>query len=293
MAVPQPNLDDRTFDQLATEARALIARHFPAWTDYNPSDPGITLIELFSFLAEAAIYQINRVPERSLERFAALVGIQRGPAEPIAQTLARALAAIQQRYRAVTADDFETLAIASAPTAIARARAVCVAGGGTTASGVFPADQLVKLVIVPVDATLTPAALGALCDQVFAWLTPRRLITTRINVVPPDRTPVSIAVTVVREPDADGAALGSLVRQALTTFLSDRAGGDDGSGWPFGRPVYRSDLYRVIEGLAGVDHVAALLLDGADGVGEIPLVSPLSLIGPLAVSVTVLQGAPR
>ncbi len=291
MAVPQPNLDDRTFDQLAAEGRALIARHFPAWTDYNPSDPGITLIELFAFLVEAAIYQINRVPDRSFERFAGLVGIERAPGEQIAQTLARALAAIQQRYRAITAQDFETLAIAAAPTAIVRARAVVVAAGG--AMGVFPADQFIKVVIVPIDATLSPAALGALCDRVFAWLAPRRLITTRINVVPPDRTPVNIAVTVVCKPDADGAALGSLVGKAVTTFLDDSAGGDAGSGWPFGRPVYRSDLYRVIEGLAGIDHVAALLLDGDDDVGEIPLVSPLSLVGPLAVTVAVLQGAPR
>jgi hypothetical protein len=159
--------------------------------------------------------------------------------------------------------------------------------------GVFPTDQFVKLIIVPVDPTLTPAALGALCDQVFAALAPRRLITTRINVVPPDSTPVSIAVTVARDPDTDGSTLGGLVSQALTAFLDDRTGGDDGSGWPFGRPVYRSDLYRVIEGVAGVDHVAALLLGGDAAIGEIPLVSPLSLIGPLDVSVTVLQGAPR
>ena len=49
----------------------------------------------------------------------------------------------------------------------------------------------------------------------------------------------------------------------------------------------------MIEGLAGVDHVAALLLDGDEDVGEIPLVSPLSLVGPLNLTVTVLQGAPR
>jgi hypothetical protein len=293
MAVPQPNLDDRTFDQLTAEGMALIARHFPAWTDYNPSDPGITLTELFAFLVEAAIYQINRVPERSLERFAGLVGIAPAPGEPIAQTLARALQAIQQRYRAITGDDFEAIARASASGAIARAHAVAVTGGSAPASTVFPADQFIKLIIVPVDGTLTPAALAALCDQVFAALTPRRLITTRINVVPPDRTLVTLAVTVVRDSDVDGSALGSLVAQTLTAFLDDRTGGDDGGGWPFGRPVYRSDLYRVIEGVAGIDHVATLLLNGDDSIGEIPLVSPLSLIGPLAVTVTVLQGALR
>jgi hypothetical protein len=119
MAIPQLNLDDRTFDQLTTEGRALIQRYCPAWTDYNPSDPGITLIELFAFLIEAAIYQINRVPDRSLVRFANLVGVQRRPGEPIAQTLGRALAALRQQYRAVTESEFEALAITANPNAVA------------------------------------------------------------------------------------------------------------------------------------------------------------------------------
>src|SRR5258708_29124339 len=194
MAVPQPNLDDRSFDQLVAEGRALIPRYFPAWTDYNPSDPGITLIELFAFLAEAAIYQINRVRERSIERFAALVGIERQAAEPIAQTLARALAAVQQRYRAITAQDFEALAVAANPNVVARAKAVVIADGAATgsASGAFPTDQLIKVVIAPMDPAMTGAPLHALCDHVFAYLAPRRLITTRIWVVPPDRTPIRI-----------------------------------------------------------------------------------------------------
>src|SRR5437016_4746829 len=83
MSIPVPNLDDRTFDQLVTEARALIPQHFPAWTDHNMSDPGITLLELFAFFLEAAIYQINRIPERSLEHFAALVGVTRARGEAI------------------------------------------------------------------------------------------------------------------------------------------------------------------------------------------------------------------
>lgn len=74
MTLPIPDLDDRDFDQLAGEARALIPRNLPAWTDHNPSDPGITLQELFAFLVEISIYQVNRVPDRSLRRFADLGG---------------------------------------------------------------------------------------------------------------------------------------------------------------------------------------------------------------------------
>ena len=109
MPLPVPNLDDRTFDQLVTEARTLIPKHFPTWTDHNPSDPGITLLELFASLIEAAIYQINRVPERSLEHFAALVGVARKPDEPIAETLRQALEALERQDRAITVEDFERL----------------------------------------------------------------------------------------------------------------------------------------------------------------------------------------
>jgi hypothetical protein len=290
MAVPQPNLDDRTFDQLVAEGHALIPRYFPAWTDYNPSDPGITLIELFAFLTEAAIYQISRVPERSHERFAALVGIERQAAEPIAQTLARALAAIQQRYRAITAQDFEALAVAANPNLVARAKAAVITGGAATgsASGAFPTDQLIKVVIVPMDPAMNGAPLQALCDQVFAYLVPRRLITTQICVVPPDHTPVRIAIAIARVLGIDAIALGNTVRQQVSNFLDDRNGSFDGTGWPFGRAVYRSDLYRLIEDIGGVDHVEELRLNGDDSRGAVQLVSPLSLVGPIELDVIVL-----
>src|SRR5262245_13281685 len=105
--VPLPllNLDDRTFDQLVTEARALIPRNFPAWTDHNLSDPGSTLLELFAFLMEAAIYQMNRVPERSLEHFAELVGVTRqidpatGKPEAMEQTFRQVFKALAEQSR--------------------------------------------------------------------------------------------------------------------------------------------------------------------------------------------------
>ena len=43
-----PQLDDRSYDDLIAEARALIPAFAPEWTDHNPSDPGIALLELFA-----------------------------------------------------------------------------------------------------------------------------------------------------------------------------------------------------------------------------------------------------
>jgi hypothetical protein len=41
--LPKSNLDDRTFQDLVTECILRIPRYCPEWTNYNPSDPGITL----------------------------------------------------------------------------------------------------------------------------------------------------------------------------------------------------------------------------------------------------------
>src|ERR1700730_7892172 len=48
----------------------------PHWTDFNVSDPGITLIELMSWLAEMLLYRINRIPEKSFIRFLELIGYE-------------------------------------------------------------------------------------------------------------------------------------------------------------------------------------------------------------------------
>lgn len=77
-----PNLDDRDFAALFAQARALIPRYMPEWTDHNLSDPGITLIQLFAAQAEQTLYRMNRVPELAYLKFLELLGIQLGTATP-------------------------------------------------------------------------------------------------------------------------------------------------------------------------------------------------------------------
>lgn len=80
--VDPPNLDDRTWQDLVDEARALIPRYAPQWTDHNPSDLGITLIELFAYLVEGLTYRLNRVPQKNYIAFLNMLGIKREPATP-------------------------------------------------------------------------------------------------------------------------------------------------------------------------------------------------------------------
>ena len=82
MALPVPNLDDRTFQDLVNEARRRIPVYCPEWTDHNLSDPGITLIELFSWMTELIIYRLNRVPDKNYVKFLELLGVSLKPANP-------------------------------------------------------------------------------------------------------------------------------------------------------------------------------------------------------------------
>ena len=55
-----PNLFDRRFGDLMEIGRARLPRLAPAWTDHNAHDPGITLMELLAWVAEAQLYSTRR-----------------------------------------------------------------------------------------------------------------------------------------------------------------------------------------------------------------------------------------
>ncbi|GIE35161.1 hypothetical protein Ait01nite_082060 [Actinoplanes italicus] len=332
MPLPVPNLDDRTFDDLLAEVRALIPGALPGWTDHNPSDPGITLLELFAFLAEAAVYQVDRIPERSLRRFAALAGGSGPDDEPVERLLARTVEALRTPGRAVTGPDIARVLAGSGILAVdpvlpralragdpllgttllrdadAGDDAILVADAGH--GGRFPVDGTdVNAVPIARSTALAHTAAGermvrvlvlpggpVLCRLAFTLLKARTPITTRVRVAPPRLRALTVEATVVR--DFAGLLRRDTVQrraeQALSRFLHPLTGGDDGTGWEFGRPVFRSELFQVLERLDGVDHVRRLLVEGseADVIDlEDPFVDPTeTLVTTARVDVTVVDG---
>lgn len=77
-----PTLDDRRYQDLLNEALARIPVHTPEWTNFNESDPGVTLVELFAFLTENLLYRSNQIPERNRRKFLSLLGVPLQPASP-------------------------------------------------------------------------------------------------------------------------------------------------------------------------------------------------------------------
>src|SRR6201995_2449164 len=74
--IPPPKLDDRTFNAIVEEAISMIPRYAPEWTNHNPSDPGITLIELAAWMTDLLIYRLNQVPDKNYVAFLNLLGIK-------------------------------------------------------------------------------------------------------------------------------------------------------------------------------------------------------------------------
>jgi hypothetical protein len=88
MPLIAPVLDDRSFEDLFAELRNRIPVYTPEWTDYQDSDPGITLLQLFAYLGEGLQFRFNQIPEATQLAFLKLLGIPMLPPRP-AQALVR------------------------------------------------------------------------------------------------------------------------------------------------------------------------------------------------------------
>ncbi len=349
MPVPLPNLDDRSYNDLLAEARALIPTYAPEWTNHNASDPGITLVELFAYLADQLLYRVNRVTEDNLRAFLQLLN---GPTwtpdsgQTLAEQVRDTVLKLRQPDRAVTCADFENLARAWP----SMARAACLPRrnletGGTAAANTDKPGH-VSVVVVPSAQSGDAAQLTELIHKIKDYLEPRRLITTRVHVVGATYFAFGVQLTITLKPDSpatrflftvnvastiqsdiqtglnNGTVIESLgtvfqtagfplssqsvsvtvqvansvwvivdhpkfisytirsesnqvnqpnqlnvyensahdgIVQALRSYWDPLTGGPEGEGWPFGRNIYVSEIYHLLDALPGIDYVARTL----------------------------------
>jgi predicted phage baseplate assembly protein len=165
---------------------------------------------------------------------------------------------IRSIHRAVTPQDFEELALQAdfAPSQEQVRRAKCIpqvnleienaADQATEAPGHF------SIVVV---SNRRFHATQELLANVHRHLEPARLLTTRIHVVRPKYVTFSIRMALVPRHSWIAETLRDEAIAALEGFFDPLTGGFDKNGWPFGRNIYVSEVYQVLNGLAGVDYV--------------------------------------
>jgi predicted phage baseplate assembly protein len=211
------------------------------------------------------------------------------PAEPLSSAQGRLLERLATPHRGVTGPDLEALALGIPGLAVRRARAVPGRHPGYPGLTVPGAVTIVVL-------TANGTASATVVHAVQAYLDPRRPVGCELHVAGPGWRPVQVGATLHA---ARGAAAGIATRAAaaLDAFFDPVTGGPEGTGWPFGRDVYRAEVAAVLADVPGLDRISDLTLFEGDGAGgaasaatcpNLPL-CPTDLVRSLPHSLHVLE----
>ncbi len=164
---------------------------------------------------------------------------------------------LRHRGRAVTRVDFEDLAMVASPE-VSRALCVPLYNLAMDPDATRFKPGIVSLVIVPDSIEAKPVPTQRLIELVRNYLHNHIIPTVQLIIVGAEyiRVDVESEIAITR-PEGAGEVRRN-VNNALSGFLHPLTGGHDGNGWDFGRRPYQSDLYSLIESIAGVDHVRSL-----------------------------------
>jgi predicted phage baseplate assembly protein len=183
-------------------------------------------------------------------------------AEELAHAEGRAYELAEEVDRAVTLDDIGRLARKTPGIRLARAWAQA---NHHPAFPAFQAPGVITLIILPYLPKDRPSPSLALQRRVNAYVSRRRVIGTRLEVIGPEYVEISVQTQVEPQRGIDPAVLRKEIETAISAFFHPLTGGPNGQGWPFGRDVYRSEVLQVIDETPGVDHVLSLEISANGG----------------------------
>jgi len=265
------------------EAVGLLPRYAPEWTNHNASDPGITLIELLAYFTEMLIYRLNRVTRENKIQFLRLLG-QHGfdenhiEADAVDELLRQTVLALRQPQRAVTAADYEyvtrdILSQLSDGEKNHRARSFM----RMNLEMVDPAKEALDCpghvsIVIASKGRLAVDEVAAVLEYVRKKLEPIRLLTTRLHVVSVRYLLLSLRVMLQPHPDMSFEKIRNEASEELQKyFYLWQGGGPSGEGWPFGRAVYLSEVYALLEkvpGTVSVQDVSVVSLHTTAGAAD-------------------------
>lgn len=182
-------------------------------------------------------------------------------AETLNEAERRIPSRLRHGNRAVTADDYRVLARETPGIAVGRVELL----PRFKPQQRFPEVPGVVTVMVLPDRPLAPApnprADRPFLEAIYAWLDPRRPLSTELYVIGCEYVPIALSVAITV---ADGAPPDTTlvaVKEALTRVLWPLApGGFDRTGWPLGRALSNRELAVEVARVDGVSEVAGLNL---------------------------------
>jgi predicted phage baseplate assembly protein len=199
-------------------------------------------------------------------------------AETLDDAKIRAPLEIRSRSRAVTAEDFEFLARQTPGARIRRAKALPLhhpeieprrPAGSTGPVTRVPVPGVVTVLVVPESRDRLPVLREETRNRVLDWLNRHRLISTEVFVRPPRFRKVEIEVRVTARADADTGRLQRELLERLLRYFHPLTGGEEGTGWDFGRSIFFSETYRQFLNVDGVLRLTAdALTTYVDGVKQ-------------------------
>ena len=181
-------------------------------------------------------------------------------AESIEEGLRRIPTELRRNRRAVTSDDFASLALETPTVSLVRAECLPLFHAPTQVRQ----PGCVSVVVWPArdpDHPQAPRPDSRELSEVCRWLDQWRLVTTELYVIPPTYQRVAVSVSVAVQAGYGLDAVRDWVAQLLHQYLSPLPPfGPDGRGWPLGRTVIARELEAVAMQAEGVAYVEALQL---------------------------------
>ena len=200
-------------------------------------------------IAEATLSSVELPGLAVTQPFAAVGG---AAAESVIDAQARALDELGATRRAVTLADYETLALATPGVPIAKARAI---SEYHPAFPCFRAAGCVTVVAVPRCPDARPEPGEDFLYAVAHYLERRRTLATEVHVIGPTYMTVIVSARLNPVLGVDFTTLQKQAIAALQAFFNPLRGGPNGTGWPVGRDVYRSEVMALLAALPGVKFV--------------------------------------
>ena len=190
--------------------------------------------------------------------------------EPVGDTVLRAAHDVRATNRAVTADDFEALALSTPGALVARAQALPLVSPdflgievpGSVTVLVIPQRQVDVDVTLQTKDTLPPLPNQTTLQAVCAWLDRHRLVTTELHVAGPIYHTLTFSMTAYCSNDADLAAVTNGIVASLRALYAPV--GPNG-GWKWGATAYAAVAFATamkVPGVLRIDNDFTMTLDG-------------------------------